>query len=170
MENIAKKESELDKLQANMTHALPPRILLAEDYRGTQTPLARALRLSSYKVTECADGMDLLNQLNFYHKSDYLAIGLVIVDNRIPLINGIEILERLHNQPGSPPVILITELGDLIFREKTEQLGVTALFEKPLDITKLLAEDYDLKLAKYANTTIELKDGQIIKMDKQIKR
>ena len=69
-----------------------------------------------------------------------------------------------------PEIILADEpTGNL--DSKTGK-GIMELFEKLWkgEGKTIIMVTHDLKLAKYAHTTIELKDGQIIKIDKKITR
>lgn len=114
--------------------------MLAEDDDELRKLLAWSLHKKSYEVTECADGMVLLNYLE-----DYLFLGettgfdLIISDIRMPGITGIEVLEGLHAHENCPPMILITAFGDKETHAQAHRLGAAAIFDKPFDIEDLLA-------------------------------
>lgn len=115
-------------------------ILLAEDDREMRKMLADALRRAGYKVLECPDGLQLLNQIGavlFLHEEGE-PIDLIISDVRMPGASGQEVLEQLHNCQGFPPMILITAFGDELAHAKAEWFGAAAMFDKPFDVDKLI--------------------------------
>ena len=60
-------------------------------------------------------------------------IDLVVSDVRMPVMDGIALLETLNrSRPGRPPVILITGYSDLTLREAYDR-GAEAMLEKPID-------------------------------------
>lgn len=67
------------------------------------------------------------------------SIDVMILDNVMPVMNGMELLQRLrhvtHNQPV--PVIMVTGFLNEDIREKATRLGVYAIIEKPYDFGEL---------------------------------
>ena len=119
----------------------PPRVLLAEDDREMRTLLARALRKASYDVTECADGVELLDYLApFILSEGHVEVDLIITDIRMPGVTGMSILQGAQEINGFPPMILITAFGDEETHTKAKGLGATAIFDKPFNIDELLAK------------------------------
>lgn len=65
-------------------------------------------------------------------------IDLVVSDVRMPVMDGIALLETLNRlRPGHPPVILVTGYSDLTLREAYDR-GAEAMVEKPIDREGLL--------------------------------
>jgi DNA-binding response OmpR family regulator len=117
-----------------------PHILLAEDDDELRKLLAWSLHRAGLMVTECADGLVLLDHLDGYLFSrETNDFDLIISDIRMPGITGIEILEGLHTLENFPPMILITAFGDEETHAQAQRLGVAAMFDKPFDIEDLLA-------------------------------
>ena len=115
------------------------RVLLAEDDDELRKLLTWSLHREGLKVTECADGMVLLNHLDgclFCGEAN--DFDVIISDIRMPGITGIEILEGLHALENFPPMILITAFGDVETHAQAQQLGAAAIFDKPFDIEDLL--------------------------------
>jgi FixJ family two-component response regulator len=56
----------------------------------------------------------------------------------MPGVTGLEIVEGMRSINQSLPIILITAFGDRATHEKAKQHGVTAIFDKPFDMDKLL--------------------------------
>jgi CheY-like chemotaxis protein len=118
-----------------------PHILLAEDNYEMRKLLAMSLRKNGYEVTEFADGSSMLER---YFSVDSVqkeaAFDLVISDVRMPILTGIEILERTYDHKGFPQVILITAFGDEETHKQAYLLGAVAVFDKPFNIDELIAK------------------------------
>jgi CheY-like chemotaxis protein len=116
-----------------------PRILLADDDVEMRTLLVFTLKSEGYEVVECANGTQLLDQLNTVGVPNTSErIDLVITDLRMPGISGLELLGRLRDRRGVPPVILITAFGDEQTHTQARQLGAAASVDKPFEISCFL--------------------------------
>lgn len=137
---VANRDEDFAKAQGPPSGpAFRPHILLADDDAEMRTLLAFALRSEGYEVVECADGLQLLEQLNAAHaQSAPQRIGLVITDMRMPGASGLEILRDLHGRDGIPPIILLTAFGDEQVHTRARQLGAAASIDKPFEITCFL--------------------------------
>ncbi len=119
----------------------PPRILLAENDKEMRTLVALALRKAGYKVVECSNGINLLDQLSEVSCSNkHENFNLIISDIRMPGFSGMEILESFHACDDFPPLILITAFGDEETHAKAERLGAAAMLDKPFDIDILVGK------------------------------
>jgi len=119
----------------------PPRILLAEDEDEMRVLLGRALRKVGYRVIEDYDGESLYNDLILNLLSDKKSdrIDMIISDIKMPGPSVMEMVGQMNKINGFPPVILITAFGDEKIHAEAKQLGVTAVFNKPFDIDKFIA-------------------------------
>lgn len=132
-------------IQTDETRAEGPTILLAEDDDDMRTVLGLQLRREGYTVIECRNGAELLAKLE-----DYLVgtprdrverrYDLVISDIRMPGVFGLSVAEGVRDDPDFPPTILITAFGDEETHEAARQCGVAAMFDKPFEISDLLAK------------------------------
>ena len=63
--------------------------------------------------------------------------GLVIVDYRMPAMDGIEFTRRLRALPGKAaiPVLMVSASTDRLLRQHALRTGVNALLRKPIDWT-----------------------------------
>ncbi|KAA0582369.1 response regulator [Azospirillum sp. B21] len=112
-------------------------ILLVDDdpdFRGmTRIAFTRA----GYTVHEADNGNAALAILAGQ------TVDLVVTDIIMPEADGYEVILRLKEQPSRPPLIAVTG-GSLRLRMElpgmARLLGADAAFEKPVDLSALLAE------------------------------
>jgi len=118
-----------------------PRILVAEDDIEMRRLLSWQLRNAGYKVTECGDGYQLLDQLgNPVNKTESNDFDLIISDIRMPGVSGLDVLEGMYLSDWFTPMILITAFGDAEIHERAEKFGAASMFDKPFEIEDLLAK------------------------------
>ena len=113
-------------------------IVVAENDDGTRTVLESALARSGYDVASVSDGQLVLAALESGE------VGLLILDLRMPGMNGWEVLRRLRDSrdPGSPPrtrppVIVISAQSDPETQRFATRLGAAAFLAKPIDLHDL---------------------------------
>src|SRR5579863_8956652 len=78
------------------------RVLVAEDDDGLRSVLERGLRENGYAVDVVADGQEALNYLRTY---DY---EVAILDWRMPVVSGLEVIHQLRRQGSALPVLMLT--------------------------------------------------------------
>lgn len=102
--------------------------------------IALHLRREGYQVTECRDGMELLNCLNGYLEGvdEAEEFDLVVSDIRMPGVFGLSIAAGAAACQGFPSMILITAFGDADTHRAAKQYGVKAMLDKPFEIPDLL--------------------------------
>jgi CheY-like chemotaxis protein len=107
------------------------RVLLVEDNADDVELTLWALSEVGLKdVTVAWDGAQALTLLR-----EGLAPGLVLLDLRLPLVDGLEVLSRLRCCPEfkAIKVVVLTSSEDPLDRASCQALGVTAYLGKPLD-------------------------------------
>jgi len=116
------------------------RVIVAEDDPEMRRLVVEALRKDGHQVTEAADGGRLLVQIAeaFDRDPTLSAVDVIVSDVRMPVCNGIELLERLADARWRVPVILMTAFGDEDTRKRAERIGAV-LFDKPLSLDALRA-------------------------------
>ena len=140
MEKATEKKNDRSRRSKRTLDRNLPGILLAEDDEEMRSLLALMLRKEGYHVTECPDGISLLDQLSsfFLHEENKRNFDLIISDIRMPGVTGMEILMGANEIDNFPPIILITAFGDKETHIQAERLGAAALFDKPFDIDEML--------------------------------
>lgn len=121
------------------------RILLAEDNANDVELTMTALRENNVvnEIIVVRDGAEALDYL--YKREGYTdRIGgnpaLVLLDLKMPKVDGIEVLRQIKRDPGlkSVPVVVLTssrEEQDLV---RTYDLGVNAYVVKPVDFCEFV--------------------------------
>lgn len=113
-------------------------IVIAEDDDTMRTVLAHALERGGYVVEAVADGQLVWPTIAAG------GVDLLILDLRMPAMNGWEVLRRLkeeHRRVPAPrrrlPVIVISAQNDPETQSFAMRLGAAAFMAKPLDLGEL---------------------------------
>jgi two-component system C4-dicarboxylate transport response regulator DctD len=108
-------------------------VLLIDDDPHLRQALSQTLDLAGFKVSNLADARGLAARIG----SDWP--GVVVSDIRMPGIDGLQLLEQLHQQDPQLPVILITGHGDVPMAVQAMRAGAFDFLEKPFASEDLLA-------------------------------
>lgn len=118
----------------------PAHVLLAEDDDDMRGLLANALVQEGYLVTECTNGIQLLDHLSgLLDPRPPKRFDVIVSDIRMPGLTGLEILEGLQGAGDLPPTILITAFGDETTHTEAQLAGALVTLDKPFEIEDLLA-------------------------------
>jgi len=85
----------------------PKRILVVDDEPNVRLVFRTALESTGYLVTEAADGDAAMVQLR------KIPIDLILLDLKMPVLNGMETLERLRITGDETPVVVVTAHGSV---------------------------------------------------------
>lgn len=127
-------------MKPNLTEDLRPfRVLLAEDDNELRRLLATCLRNDGFEVIEASDCGYLIYCLSFSEADypDHVLPDIIVSDNRMPGMTGLEALEGLRKADWATPFILITAFGDEATHAEALRLGAAAVFDKPFDVREL---------------------------------
>jgi len=114
------------------------KILIVDDQYGIRVLLDEVFRKEGYTTFQAANGVQALT---IAQNEDP---DLVILDMKIPGMDGLEILKRIKNLNQDIQVIMITAYGELDLIQEAMRLGALTHFTKPFDIDELRrrVEDY----------------------------
>jgi DNA-binding response OmpR family regulator len=116
----------------------PARIMVADDDAEMRSLLTSVLRRDGYEVLEAPSGSALLEEFAvLLYRGEALPVDLIISDERMPGVLGLEILSGLREAHWPTPFILITGFGDEKIHSKAARLGAAAVFDKPFDVDAL---------------------------------
>ena len=113
-------------------------VFVVEDDARVRGVLVEALQSIGYRAVGFADGASALERL-----AD-TAPALILLDMRMPRMDGFEFLSRLRADPrwADLPVVIVSGLGEDLLRaidaKAAEGLGVAGIFAKPFDMPTLL--------------------------------
>ncbi len=107
-------------------------ILIVDDEELQRSMLQGFLEKQGYRVLTAADGPEAL-ELFMDHPVD-----LVLLDHRMPVMNGDELLEKIKKISPMVRAIMITAFGAVDTAVRVMQLGADDFLEKPVDLELLL--------------------------------
>ncbi|RJX32036.1 MAG: response regulator [Oxalobacter sp.] len=114
------------------------RVLVVDDNEVSREIMAEMLRYFHLDVSVAADGVSALAALKANREKPF---DLVLMDWRMPGMNGDEVTQRLHSDPSithQPKVVMVTAYGrEDVFR-LAEQAGVNGFLIKPVSPSTLL--------------------------------
>ena len=90
------------------------RVLLVDDQELVRSGLRRILRRRDgfEIVAECADGSEVPGTLAALGAGGASGVDVVLMDLRMRQVDGITATQRLAEDPGSPPVLVLTTFDD----------------------------------------------------------
>ena len=109
-------------------------ILVVEDNERNMKLVRELLEATGYRAIEAATGSQAL-ELAREHRPD-----LVLMDIRLPDIDGVEALSRLRadDRTASIPVLAVTAQAMQGDRERCLAAGFDGYLSKPIDVAQLL--------------------------------
>lgn len=112
------------------------KILFVDDEAPLRRTMAMGLSQQGYDTEPCDNGMNALKKLETYVKNN-INLDAVVVDIRLPDIDGIKLVKIIKFKYPGIPVILISGYADQYSREEIRHLKVNAFLEKPVSPEQL---------------------------------
>lgn len=110
-----------------------PAVLIVEDERSLSDPMKRGLEEEGYVVDVASDGQTGLMEAM---AEDY---DVLIVDWRLPGLDGRTLVERLRAGKQAVPVLMLTAMRDVDHRIAGLDAGADDYLTKPFSFEELLA-------------------------------
>jgi DNA-binding NtrC family response regulator len=107
------------------------KILIVEDEESERTGLAELVQSWGYRAETARDGLDALDKVTAWSP------GIVVTDIGMPRMDGMELLERLADQPQAVAVILLTAQGTIDKAVDAMKMGAYDFLTKPVDFERL---------------------------------
>ena len=108
------------------------KILIIDDERSIRRALREILEFEEYDVFEAENGREGLDLLK---ANQY---DLVFCDIKMPILDGMEVLEAFKKTENEPPFIMISGHGTIETAVEAIRKGAFDFIEKPLDLNRIL--------------------------------
>lgn len=115
------------------------KLLLVDDEEDFILPLAERLRLRNYDTRVATGGEAALSEIQ-KERPD-----IVLLDLKMPVMGGLEILEKIKTENSAIEVIMLTGQGDDQSWEEGLNAGATDYIVKPIDIEDLMDKLQDIR-------------------------
>lgn len=108
------------------------KILIVDDDRSIRNTLKNILEFEKYQVEEASDGFECLIKIK---RNDY---DVLILDIKMPKMDGMETLERIQALKPDIPVVMISGHGTIDTAVEAVKKGAYDFIQKPPDLNRLL--------------------------------
>ncbi len=108
------------------------RVLLVDDEVAFTAGMEKVLGRRGFDVTVAADGLTALPLIAGQH------FDVVVLDIKMPGMDGIQVLKEIKRFSPDLPVILLTGHYSLSEEEDTLQVGASAYLHKPVPVGELV--------------------------------
>lgn len=108
------------------------RLLYADDEEELRELVKTHLSLEGYDVVTVSDGHEAVEVLMKEH------FDLVLLDLKMPRMDGFAVLKFLSTRKNSPPVIMLTGLDDVGIAGQCVKLGAADYLTKPYNFHELI--------------------------------
>ncbi len=113
------------------------KILIVDDEPEIANILELFLTKEGFRTVKCGGGREALNIIK-----DDISIDLIILDGKMPGIDGPVVLREMERMEYKKPVVFLT--GDIDWWAKHKKLKVSSFLSKPVDLEVLLGRINDI--------------------------
>lgn len=107
------------------------RILIVDDQLGVRRLLYETFREEKHEVEMAANGTEALELLQRFLPD------LILMDMKMPGMNGLETLRQIRLNNQKVGVIMMTAYGDIQNMEQAQEFGILHYISKPFDLFEL---------------------------------
>ncbi len=108
------------------------KILIVDDDKSIRKTLRDILEFEKYEIDEATDGLDCMVKIK-QNKFD-----VIILDVKMPRMDGMEAIEKIQNLCPDLPVIMISGHGNIDTAVEAVKKGAFDYIQKPPDLNRLL--------------------------------
>jgi DNA-binding NtrC family response regulator len=105
----------------------PHRVLVADDDPAIRKVICDRLKAAGHDVAVAANGVEALRQIEAF------CPAMVLLDLRMPELDGFGVLEALNERESRPEVVVITAHGSIDAAVRAVKLGATDFLSKPFE-------------------------------------
>ena len=128
-------------------HSDSIRVLIIDDQPGIRRLLAEILTEEGYSVITAINGIEGIT------KAQEMQPHIILVDMKMPGIDGLETLRELKQRNPREKVIMMTAYGELDLVNQARELGSVGYVTKPFDLLRLCSM---IKDASKIESTMQL--------------
>ncbi|OHB71250.1 MAG: hypothetical protein A2W17_01895 [Planctomycetes bacterium RBG_16_41_13] len=110
---------------------LSKRILIVDDEEGYRKVLSNSLTDLGFETTVAASGMDALEEMK---KKNY---AVILLDMKMPGIDGIELLERIRKEQLFSSIVIITAYTYEDIAREAIRKGAKKVIRKPFSMDEI---------------------------------
>ena len=139
------------------------KILIIDDERAIRRALREILEFEEFEVVEAENGKE------GFEKASSITFDMIFCDIKMPLMDGMEVLDELLKAKIDTPVIMISGHGNVETAVQAIKKGAFDFIEKPLDLNRILvtirnAKDRTVLVeeTKHLKTTVKKFKGSSI--------
>ncbi|WP_304649571.1 response regulator [Sporosarcina sp. ACRSL] len=103
-------------------------LLIVDDQAGIRLLLHEVFTKEGFEARLAANGGEALQSVTEKEPD------CVLLDMKMPGINGVEVLKRLKREWPHIPVVMMTAYGEVELMEEATEYGVELFFTKPFNI------------------------------------
>jgi DNA-binding NtrC family response regulator len=108
------------------------KILIIDDERAIRRAMREILEFEEFEVEEAENGKEGLE------KAKSTTFDIIFCDIKMPLMDGMEVLDELIKAKVESPVIMISGHGNIDTAVQAIKKGAFDFIEKPLDLNRIL--------------------------------
>jgi DNA-binding NtrC family response regulator len=108
------------------------KVLIIDDERAIRRALKEILEYENCQVLEAENGKEGLEMI----RSN--SLDVIFCDIKMPLVDGMELLEQVQLEGNEVPIVMISGHGTLETAVQAIKIGAFDFIEKPLDLNRIL--------------------------------
>ena len=104
------------------------RVLIVDDQPGIRLLLVELFRRENFETEVASNGLEALQCV------EHQLPDCVLLDMKMPGMDGIEVLKKLKNNYPELPIFIMTAYDESELTEEALEIGAVKYFAKPFDI------------------------------------
>ncbi len=109
------------------------KVLICDDNQAIRRVLTEIIELDKHEAIVAIDGVDALEKIKLNNPD------LILLDIKMPKLDGFDVLETLQQLSNKIPIIMISGQSDEVLIEKCKRLGAFDYMMKPFELELFFA-------------------------------
>jgi RNA polymerase sigma factor (sigma-70 family) len=148
---------------------MQPVVFLVDDDPAILEALGRLLRVEGFTVRTWNSGLQFLKE----HQPEIP--GCLVVDVRMPDLDGLELQRALRDSGSERPIVFVTGQGDITMTVQAMKAGAVSFLPKPVRraelvsaIREAIAKDENNRAARLERRDVELRVEKLTPRERQV--